>query len=80
MDTEGYQSYQKRRFTKLAWCKKRADNPRKKVSRRSQKAGQAGAASKTSPDVRQAKKVNPDFGVWAFIAALIVVVLLMGVK
>ena len=78
MDTESNQKA--RRFTKLAWCEKRRENPRKKVASRSQKAGQAGAASKTSPDVRQAKKVNPDFGVWAFIAALIVVVFLMGIR
>ena len=78
MDTESNQKA--RRFTKIAWCEKRRKNPRKKVASRSQKAGQAGAASKISPDVRQAKKVNPDFGTWAFVVALILVVLLMGAR
>ena len=78
MDTESNQKT--RRFTKIAWCKKRADNPRKKVNRRSSEArgdGQTGAAS---PNTKETWQVNPEFGTWAFAAALIVVVLLMGVR
>ena len=77
MDTESNQKT--RRFTKLAWCEKRRENPRKKVSSRSQKAGQAGATGKVSPDVRQAEKVTPMFGAWMLAAALVAAVLLLGV-
>ena len=69
MDTESDQKA--RRFTKLAWCERRKDNPRKKVSRRSQKAGQAGAESKASPDPQEIGKVAPYLGVLLFGMSLI---------
>jgi hypothetical protein len=69
MDSVGHQKT--RRFTKIAWCEKRRKNPRKKVVSRSQKAGQAGAAGKVSPDVRQTKEVTPTFGLLLFGASLI---------
>ena len=77
MDTKG--NKKARRLTKLAWCERRKDNPRKKVSRRSQEAGKAGAAGETRPDIRQVKKVTPMFGAWMLAAALVAAVLLLGV-
>ena len=77
MVTKGNQKA--RRFTKIPWCQKRGENPRKKVVSRSQKAGQAGAAGKVSPDVRQTEKVTPMFGAWMLAAALVAAVLLLGV-
>ena len=77
MDTESDQKA--RRFTKLPWCEKRRTNPRKKVSGCSQKAGQAGAAGKISPDAQKTRQVNPMFGAWMLAAAIVAAVLLMGV-
>ena len=75
------QSNQKtRRFTKIAWCEKRRENPRKKAVSRSQKTGQAGATRKTSPNTQETRQVNPEFGTWAFAIALVVVAFLMGIK
>ena len=59
------------RFTKIPWCQKRRANPRKKVVSRSQKAGQAGAESKASPDPQEIGKVTPYLGVLLFGMSLI---------
>lgn len=69
MDIQG--NKEARRFTKLAWCERRKDNPRKKVVSRSQKAGQAGAAGKVSPDPQEIGKVGPYLGALLFGMSLI---------
>ena len=77
MDT--VRNKEKRRFTKVAWCEKWGKDSRKKARSRSKKIGEAGATSKTCTDIKQAEKVAP-VGAWMFAAALVVAVLLLGVK
>jgi len=77
MDSESNQ--EARRFTKRAWCERGKDNPRKKVSRRSQKAGETRPAGAAGSDTKKVEKINPKFGTWALAAVLFLVLFLIGV-
>ena len=76
MDTKSNQKT--RRFTKLAWCKKRGEDPYKKARSRSQEARKARPTGAASPDPRKVRQVNPEFGAWMLYAALVVALLSLG--
>ena len=75
MDTKSNQKT--RRFTKLAWCKKWGENPRKKVSSRSKKAGEVRPESAACSDVKKVE-VNPQAGAWLFAVAILIAAILVN--